>query len=331
MEHNLGQMTSIKTWGIASLGAYIAACVTVHPSAMVEYSMPSLEKSTIIFGHAATLGKESFDQVEDENLTFPWESETQLRAPPLAHAGPWSMILRDATSPVLYCSILSCRLLYSSFCVRLMLGATEDMMKGLTIAALHTLARSLNTSFCQEIECLESAELASSDRTRIVEMINSIVRLRSVSETETPSVHRLLEYCQIPECSSPLFYTSNIYRARCSMGHIWSMFLNHAFMPRLTRTDRCALSFLAIQEPGISKFCDTCDREYLNEELLLQEDIEVMAVLDATTNRDEVVESGELHSIESGGSLSEDKGDSLIRAMFRSYGVCIFCDGKFIG
>ncbi|MCJ1404488.1 hypothetical protein MMC11_007714 [Xylographa trunciseda] len=265
-EHNLGKMTSIKTWGLASLGAYIAACVTIHPSAMVEYSMSSSEKSTIIFGHAATLREKRKGEDEDEKLVFPWELEPRLRDPPSAHATPWSMILGDTTSATL------CR------------RVVEHAMKAPIITVLETLARSMKTNLHIEIESLGSPEIASGDHAKIVELVNSFVKLRSVSEAETSSNQRLLEYCKIPECSRPLFCTSSMYKVRCSIGHIWN---------------RCALSFLAIQEPGTSKFCDTCGREYLNEIQLLQEDVEVTPALVATSNNAQDLESEVPPSIES--------------------------------
>ena len=232
-EHNLGKMTSIKTWGLANLGAYIAACVTVHPSTMVEYSMPSAERSTILFGHASSLKDERTDEdkdndeYEDEKLFFPWESGPKLRDPLAAHAAPWSMILGAITGPVLCHSILSCRLLYSSFCIRLMLGIGESTMRAPMIAALDTLAKSLKTSLSTEIESLDSFEIVSRDQEKIVEVVNSFVRTRSLLEAEIPINQRLLEYCQISECSKPLLYTSNIYKTRCSVGHIWSTLLVH--------------------------------------------------------------------------------------------------------
>ncbi|MCJ1439212.1 hypothetical protein MMC27_008603 [Xylographa pallens] len=313
-EHNLGKMTSTKTWGLASFGAYIAACVTVHPRTMVEYSMPSTERSTILFGHTSSLKEERTDEdededeYEDENLFFPWEFEPQLRDPLAAHAAPWSMILGGISRPALCRSILSCRLLYSSFCIRLMLGAIEYTMKAPTISALDILAESLNTSLRTETESLDSPEIAAEDHVKIVELINSFVNLRSASEAEIPTTQRLLEYCRITECSKPLLYTSNIYKARCSVGHTWN---------------RCALSFLAIQEPGISKFCDTCGREYRNEQQVLQEDIDSMPVMDVT--------SGNADSLGDEVLPIRDNEHSLISELFRSHGICIFCEGKFIG
>ena len=85
--------------------------------------------------------------------------------------------------------------------------------------------------------------------------------------------------------------------------------------------DRCALSHFAIQEPGISKFCSTCGREYCNEQLVLQADTDTKPVMNKT--------SGDTDGI--GSSPSRDHDHSLISALFRTHGICIFCDGKFIG
>ncbi|MCJ1290086.1 hypothetical protein MMC34_001621 [Xylographa carneopallida] len=195
---------------------------------MVEYSMSSTERSTIVFGHASTLKDddededEDEDEYDDESLVFPWESEPKLKDPLAAHAAPWSMILGGTTNLALRGSMLSCRLLYSSFCVHLILGSAKDTTKVRMIKALETLAESLNTSLGTETGSLDSPEIASGDRSTIVELINSFVRIRSVSEAETPINQRLLEYCTISECSKPLLYTSNIYKARCSVGHISS-------------------------------------------------------------------------------------------------------------
>ncbi|KAJ5971563.1 Transcription factor IIIC zinc-finger [Penicillium vulpinum] len=41
--------------------------------------------------------------------------------------------------------------------------------------------------------------------------------------------------------------------AQCANGHVW---------------ERCGLSFLAIQEPGVSKYCSVCRKEALDEELV---------------------------------------------------------------
>lgn len=60
---------------------------------------------------------------------------------------------------------------------------------------------------------------------------------------------------------------------------------------------RCGLSFLAVQEPGISKFCSLCETEYLNEELI------------------------------------DDSYGADVQATYRhladTFDTCVYCNGKF--
>lgn len=48
---NLGGLAVLKTWGLASLPNtdIVAACVSVHGGDMPEYSLPSKERSTVLF------------------------------------------------------------------------------------------------------------------------------------------------------------------------------------------------------------------------------------------------------------------------------------------
>ena len=65
---------------------------------------------------------------------------------------------------------------------------------------------------------------------------------------------------------------------------------------RLIKTiARCALTFLPITEPGCSKRCETCDREFLNEEDLENESIK----------------------------------PSLASFLFDRFDVCPYCGGKY--
>ena len=62
-------------------------------------------------------------------------------------------------------------------------------------------------------------------------------------------------------------------------------------------TARCNLTFLSIQEPGISKFCSQCETEYLDED-----------------------------------SIDSSYGSDLVRTfqtLSDAFDVCIYCGGKF--
>jgi hypothetical protein len=88
------------------------------------------------------------------------------------------------------------------------------------------------------------------------------------------------ELCEL--CGEPIPFTSDLDRARCNRGHQFS---------------RCWLSFVAIQEPGISKYCSKCGRQFLDP------------------------------------SKMEFQGDgpSLGQALFDQFDVCPYCQGKFRG
>jgi hypothetical protein len=60
---------------------------------------------------------------------------------------------------------------------------------------------------------------------------------------------------------------------------------------------RCGLSFLAIQEPGISKYCSLCQTEYLDEDSLV---------------------------LMRGGKLSRTFSE-----LFEAFDTCLYCGGKF--
>ncbi|KAI4644284.1 hypothetical protein J4E93_006184 [Alternaria ventricosa] len=144
--------------------------------------------------------------------------------------------------------------------------------------------------------------------------------------------------------------------ATCTNGHVFP---------------RCGLTFLAIQAPGITKYCGICSTPFLSDEFIMaQEDVEHNKSVDTGDNTvmrgvagdDEVSERGEGSSDqmnkanEEGSSDQEgdeqamvvdqesndsDDGDdvyerrelpvTLARILFLACDACIYCGGKFIG
>ena len=110
---------------------------------------------------------------------------------------------------------------------------------------------------------------------------------------------------------------------------------------------RCALTFLAIQEPGISNYCERCGTEYLTEEALLDDEKSErdvhqpnMEVLAATTSRHEDVNLGQEGAVEDDQTSTVKQGQAsspprelapLVRMLFSTYDVCVYCGGKFVG
>lgn len=89
-------------------------------------------------------------------------------------------------------------------------------------------------------------------------------------------------------CSAPIPFT-DLTSATCTNGHEFP---------------RCGISLLAIQAPGITKYCGICNTAYLNEEFV----------------RAQEAEDG-----------VPDSSYTIARMLFQACDVCIFCGGKFIG
>jgi hypothetical protein len=101
------------------------------------------------------------------------------------------------------------------------------------------------------------------------------------------------ESCDI--CSAPIAFT-DYTGASCSHGH---------------KFRRCALTLLAVQAPGICKFCDICGKQYLK----------------ATR-----VESQQTSHSDGDAEMSDgDAGVPLTELLSAACDRCVYCGGKFIG
>lgn len=90
-------------------------------------------------------------------------------------------------------------------------------------------------------------------------------------------------------CSAPIPFT-DLTSATCANGHEFP---------------RCGISLIAIQAPGITKYCGICSTPYLNEEFVRAQ---------------EKVGEGEA-----------EPAYTITRMLFQACDVCIFCGGKFVG
>lgn len=89
-------------------------------------------------------------------------------------------------------------------------------------------------------------------------------------------------------CSAPIPFT-DLTAATCANGHEFP---------------RCGISLVAIQAPGITKYCGICSTPCLSEEFVRAQ--------------------------ETGGSDIEPPV-TLSRVLFQACDVCIYCGGKFVG
>jgi hypothetical protein len=50
VKHGLDGNSEIRMWGVAVNDSYVVACMTMHPSDMIDYVTPKAEQTTLIFG-----------------------------------------------------------------------------------------------------------------------------------------------------------------------------------------------------------------------------------------------------------------------------------------
>ena len=111
------------------------------------------------------------------------------------------------------------------------------------------------------------------------------------------------------------------------------------------------MTFLAIEEPGISKYCEKCNREFINEHLLresrqypelilaaenyssvpedypiTEDELDLEQQIDFFRRSDE--QSKEPPYVDA--HAANSRAPSLVSALFDNFGVCPYCHGKFI-
>lgn len=111
---------------------------------------------------------------------------------------------------------------------------------------------------------------------------------------------------------------------------------------------RCSLTFLAIREPGVSKYCQRCNRAYLNDHIILNSTNISCTLEDATCSVPTVEELADTEIFDNDllridGAGMEDnsatvdldafksKPFSLARMLFDTFDICPYCGGKFVG
>lgn len=90
-------------------------------------------------------------------------------------------------------------------------------------------------------------------------------------------------------CSAPIPFT-DLTTATCTGGHEFP---------------RCGISFIAIQAPGVTKYCGICSTPFLSEEFMRAQEI--------------------------GEEVDAGPRVTLARVLSQACDVCVFCGGKFVG
>ncbi|KAL8681028.1 MAG: hypothetical protein Q9186_002801 [Xanthomendoza sp. 1 TL-2023] len=306
--YDLGGQCHAKTWGVASWNSYVASCVTLHPSDMIEYSMPSDQLCQVIFSY------ENDSSGLTDDAIFPWQETSGTM-----HGEPCSAVLRKLLDVLkgddMPQYIIGRMTLYNICCAAII---TADIRNWKPVQQiLQKLSVSTGISLDAEIGIIDDIEGSRLTLPRRIEQLREIASARI--EDENPSIQQHLHsFCSI-----------------CEQLITWES-LTEAY-------SRCALTFLPITEPGITKHCETCDREFLDEAQARP------SIDDGKVERDkyataemEIEQPATIGNTDEGSPQDpqpqlDDKGPrhlpnnlGLISTLFARFDVCPYCQGKFI-
>ncbi|KAG2414814.1 hypothetical protein HFD88_006002 [Aspergillus terreus] len=228
IDHDLGGFTVARVWGLTSHRGVVVAAITRHPGDMVEYRTSSEDLTVLLFS-GANSGCE-------EPKAFP-AARTVLDTSPNNLSAKRDAVLKyvlDVDGRNYDASLWSGKILYAAACCAIVQSKDETVLVQAR-RMLEWLATTIGVDLSEEISKCSSP--------------GNIIHPKSEEQTAGPG-QQVFERCDI--CDAQLSWYS-AQEAQCSDGHLFV---------------RCGLSFLAIQEPGISKLCSVCGTEYYNEDLI---------------------------------------------------------------
>lgn len=233
-KNELDGLFRIRFWGFATSPNrdYEAACVTLHPWDMFEYTSAANEKCRLLF--------RMLDQKENESC--------------LVHRNDGEVF--D---------------LILTFLVRFIRngGSLDTELDERVIKVLRSRA-TLVANYANEVKVLDHV---LEERTQGL-MVSAPVARVTVTEPTTLSITEICEICGV---EIPMHVETQA--ATCGFGHSFP---------------RCSLSQVAIQEPGISKYCSQCNRHFLNLP-----------------------------------KLGPHRTESLVSRLFDEFDICPYCGGKY--
>lgn len=278
LDHGLGGMLTSRIWGLATYRGITAAIFTNHPTDMVEYRVSCDDVSTLIFS-------EEFGRVPNARAVFtPRAPDGQI---------PNHDRIREVISFVLPGADGEVgpdheaqRLVYVAAC-RAIVGESDKTLRAYTQRSLERLAIVTGADLTEEISKCDGPP--------------SLIAAKSADHLSGPGGH-IYEKCEV--CNAGIGWCS-AQKARCSSGHVWRKSTIHLQLHASSSivnleymyTVRCGVSFLAIQEPGISKYCSFCRTEALDEEHVAS-------------------------------MLGHELGRTT-RGLFETFDTCLYCAGKF--
>ncbi|RAL12518.1 uncharacterized protein BO97DRAFT_390200 [Aspergillus homomorphus CBS 101889] len=229
-DRDFGGLAVARIWGLTSYNGIVASATTLHPGDVIEYRTASEDRAIITF---STPTGAVADELPDAPTTITTAATSSLtpESPQTRRDAALRHILlsRDNEPP------LCGRILYAAACSAIVESDNEDIIEQAR-EALTSLASATGADLSEELSKLSSAP--------------GTIDAKSAAELSGPG-SSLFERCDICEAGLSWYSTQE---AQCAAGHLFAV--------------RCGLTSLAIQDPGVSKFCSACGMEYLNEDAI---------------------------------------------------------------
>ncbi|KAF2147533.1 uncharacterized protein K452DRAFT_217535 [Aplosporella prunicola CBS 121167] len=293
-ENELGGHVLPKTWGLTSspMGDLIASAHTLHPGDMVDYTIAAASRTNVgihqvednpefilppsdvcaetVLYSAKKWMEASIEDIDEEGLCEVvreqfWkafglfsiedhEGERQEVSPPEASARDPTLHGKRILSQYIKRRVVWDRDCLKERCERLLSLLFPDQVAKpnalRTIWGLVNAVARIPPSYYNDSKSgqkIHSAYLAMLPRLKKFELDDH-------DSTVEMAAAKHVEQCEI--CDDIIEFEDFLW-ARCVQGHQFV---------------RCALTFLAIQAPGISKFCGVCGRQYLDEQHIARND-----------------------------------------------------------
>ncbi|KAL5366271.1 transcription factor IIIC subunit delta N-term-domain-containing protein [Aspergillus floccosus] len=228
IDRDLGGLAIARVWGLTSCRGIVVAAITRHPADMVEYRTSSEDLTVLVFSGA--------NSACEEPKAFP-TAQAILDTSPNILSVKRDVVLKyvlDIDGRNYDVSPWSGKILYAAACCAIVQSKDETVLAQAR-KTLEWLATTTGVDLTEEISKCSSP--------------GNTIHPKTEEQISGPG-QQVFERCDI--CDAALSWYS-AQEAQCSDGHLFV---------------RCGLSFLAIQEPGISKLCSVCGTEYYNEDLI---------------------------------------------------------------
>lgn len=223
-----GGLSIMKTWGLATFGDYVAACITLHPGDMPEYLIPSQERATIVFS------VHGLSDPSSKREYFPWEARAKVKSEnvPMVQSAILDTIFKYEPYKDLKPSALGNKIIYAAIMASTLVwdSARPERLQ-LAKSAAERLSKSAEVDLSPEIECLNillSDNVTQGDdnhnSSAAKALLQQAMRRRSEtsSSSSSPASSQLFDICTV--CGKHVTW-KNLLEATCVAGHPYSKLL----------------------------------------------------------------------------------------------------------